>query len=179
MTTVYGLGRLFSLRLSVEPLAIAGSVALLALLSIVAIVVLGFPIGAAVVGALIAVVLHWLSEIVHNLGHAWAARSTGYPMAGIQLGRLAIFGTCLYPPNEPALPARVHIRRALGGPAASLLLSIIAAAILVTLGVSNHAVLWWVALFFFLDNFVVLALGAFLPLGFTDGSTLLYWWGKR
>jgi hypothetical protein len=39
-------------------------------------------------------------------------------------------------------------------------------------------VYWWVALFFFLDNLLVLTLGAFVPLGFTDGSTLLRWWGK-
>ena len=179
MTYVYSLGRLFGLRLSVEPLAIIGSIALLVLLSLVAVVVLAFPIGVAVVAAFVAVIIHWLSEIVHDLGHAWAARSTGYPMTGIQLGRLAIFSTCLYPPNEPSLPARTHIRRALGGPVASMLLSLVAAVVLLILPVSNHDILWWIALFFFLDNFLVFALGAFLPLGFTDGSTLLYWWGKR
>ena len=40
-------------------------------------------------------------------------------------------------------------------------------------------VAWWVAVFFFLDNLLVMTLGAFLPLGFTDGDTLLAWWGKR
>jgi hypothetical protein len=39
--------------------------------------------------------------------------------------------------------------------------------------------LWLLATFFFLDNLLVLTLGSFLPLGFTDGSTLLEWWGKR
>ena len=28
-------------------------------------------------------------------------------------------------------------------------------------------------------NLLVLGLGAFAPLGFTDGSTILTWWGKR
>jgi hypothetical protein len=39
--------------------------------------------------------------------------------------------------------------------------------------------LFYVLAFFFLDNFFVLTLGAFLPLGFTDGSTLLDNLGKR
>ncbi len=34
------------------------------------------------------------------------------------------------------------------------------------------------ALFFFLDNLLVLTLGALLPLGFTDGSTILRWRAK-
>jgi hypothetical protein len=39
--------------------------------------------------------------------------------------------------------------------------------------------LWWLALFFFLENFVVFTLEVFLPLGFNDGSTLLYWLRRR
>jgi hypothetical protein len=36
-----------------------------------------------------------------------------------------------------------------------------------------------VSAFFFLENLFVFTLAAFLPLGFTDGSTLLEWRGKR
>jgi hypothetical protein len=121
-------------------------------------------------------VLHWASDIVHQLGHARAARKAGHPMIGIQLWW--VLSASIYPRDEGSLPASVHIRRALGGPVASLLLTVIAALIALALrplgGVS-----WWVALFFFLDNLLVLTLGAFVPLGFTDGSTLLYWWGKQ
>jgi hypothetical protein len=39
--------------------------------------------------------------------------------------------------------------------------------------------LGWVGTFFFLDNLLIFTLGVFVPLGFTDGSTLLRWWGKR
>ena len=172
------LGDMLGLRLSIETVAFAGSAALLVVLAIVAIVVIGLPLGQALLGALFAVILHWFSEVWHDLGHGWAARRTGHPMTGIQLGRLGIFGTCLYPPDEPSLPARLHIQRALGGPIASLLLALVGAVILVLLA-NASGVLWWIALFFFLDNLLVLALGAFLPLGFTDGSTLLYWWGRR
>ena len=174
----YKLGRVAGLDLSAVPLAIVGSILLLVLLSGIAIAVLHMPVGEAIAGSLIAVVLHWVSDIAHHLGHAWAARRTGYPMTGILLGTWGLLGTSLYPPDEPALPAAIHIRRAWGGPTGSLLFSLVAAvAALILRNVSS--VLWWVGVFFFLDNLTVFALGAFLPLGFTDGSTLLHWRGKR
>ena len=174
----YKLGRLAGLSLSVVPLAVVGSILLLAVLGGVAVGVLHLSAGEAVAASLLAVALHWVSDIAHHLGHAWAARRTGHPMIGIRLGTLALLGTSLYPPDERALPAAIHIRRALGGPVGSLLLALVAAlvALLVRPG---GGVLWWVALFVFLDNLLIFALGAFLPLGFTDGSTLLHWWGQR
>jgi len=39
--------------------------------------------------------------------------------------------------------------------------------------------LWWLALFFFLVNLFGFTLGSLLPLGFTDGSTLLHWWNRQ
>ena len=155
-----------------------GSILLLVLLSGVAIGVLKLPVGAAIGGSLLAVILHWVSDIAHHLGHAWAARRTGYPMIGIRLGTLGLLGTSLYPPDEQTLPAAIHIRRALGGPTASLLFSLFAVVAALVLRPVGGA-LWWVGVFFFLDNLIVFTLGAFLPLGFTDGSTLLQWWGRR
>ncbi len=29
-----------------------------------------------------------------------------------------------------------------------------------------------------IDNLFIFTIGSLLPLGFTDGSTLLHWWGK-
>lgn len=174
----YKLGKVAGLSLSVEPLAIVGSILLLVLLSGVAIGVLNLPVGEAIVGSLLAVILHWISDIAHHLGHAWAARRTGYPMIGIRLGKLGLLGASLYPPDEQALPATIHIRRALGGPIGSLLFSLVAAVAALALRTVGGA-LWWAGVFFFLDNLFVFALGAFMPLGFTDGSTLLQWWGKR
>jgi hypothetical protein len=173
----YKLGQVAGLDLIAMPLAVVGSILLLVLLSGIAIAVLHMPIGEAIVGGLIAVTLHWVSDIAHHLGHAWAARRTGYPMTGIRLGTWGLLGTSLYPPDEPILPAATHIRRAWGGPAGSLLFTLAAAvAALIVRNVSS--MLWWVGVFFFLDNLLVFTLGAFLPLGFTDGSTLLHWWGK-
>jgi hypothetical protein len=37
----------------------------------------------------------------------------------------------------------------------------------------------WVPLTVFLDNFFVFTLGAFIPLGFNDVSTIIYWMRRR
>jgi len=169
-------GRVAGLRLTAESSAIMGSVLLWMLLSGIGILGLGVPRAAAIAGGLVAVLLHWGSDIVHQLGHARAARATGHPMIGIRLW--GMLSASVYPSDEGSLPASVHIRRALGGPPASLMLTVIVAAIALALR-SLGGVYWWVALFLFLDNLLVLTLGALLPLGFTDGSTLLHWWGKQ
>jgi Zn-dependent protease len=174
----YELGTVFGLRLSVIPAFASGTIILWIVLSGVGMGVLQLPLSQAVTGGLVATLLYWVSYIVHHLGHAYAARRIGYPMSGIRLGYAFIFGTSLYPKDEGALPAVIHIRRALGGPIGSLLFSIVTGGIALLLR-SAEPVVWWTALFVFLTNFVVLTLGAFLPLGFTDGSTLLEWWGKR
>jgi hypothetical protein len=165
------------LRLSARPSAFIGALLLWVILSGVGIGALGLSSVAGVLAGLLAVALHYFSDTVHQLGHAWAARRTGHPMIGIQFWW--VLSASLYPPDEPALPAAVHIRRALGGPTASLALTVIAGGIALALALAAAGgVLWYVALFFWLDNLLVLTLGAFLPLGFTDGSTLLRWRGK-
>lgn len=174
----YKLGSVAGLRLSAIPLALVGSFFLLVLLSGIAIDILDFSIGEAVGGSLLAVLLHWASAVAHHLGHAWAAHRTGYPMTGIRFGSLGVLATSLYPPDEPALPAKIHIQRALGGPIGSLLFSVFAFVIALVFRTINET-LGWVGTFFFLDNLLVFTLGVFVPLGFTDGSTLLQWWGKR
>ena len=172
MNTIYKLGSIAGLRLSAQPSTIISSVALWAILSGVAIGLLKLSPGAALLGALVAVALHWLSVLIHQFGHALAARRTEYPMIGIEFWLL--LSCSLYPKEEPALPPDIHIRRALGGPIASLAFALLAGACALALH-GPGGVLWWAALFFFLDNLLVLTLGAILPLGFTDGSTLLYW----
>jgi hypothetical protein len=168
------LGRLTGLRLSAEPSAIVGSILLWAVLSAFALLLLNFSLDAAILGGFAAMLLHWVSVIAHQLGHARAARRTGYAMTGVRL--LGVLSLSIYPDDEPTLPASTHIRRALGGPQGSLLATLLAA--LPPLLLSAGSSPWWVALFFFLDNFFVFTLGSFLPLGFTDGSTLLKW-GRR
>jgi hypothetical protein len=72
----------------------------------------------------------------------------------------------------------VHIRRALGGPIASLILSFFAWALMVATRIDGGP-LWWVAVFFLAENAIVFTLQAFVPLGFNDGSTLWYWLRRR
>lgn len=146
------------------------------LFGVAAAVWLKLPWGVAVGMAGTAVLLHWLGELLHQLGHAWVARRVGYPMRKL-VSWLVLFGSS-YPKDEPPLHATIHIRRALGGPAVSLAITLIAGLLLLILPApgSPGSIL---TAFVFWENLLVFFLGAFLPLGFTDGSTLLTWWPRR
>jgi hypothetical protein len=97
-------------------------------------------------------------------------------MVGVRLWTL--LGASLYPRDEPTLPGAVHIQRALGGPIASFILVLIAL-VLVLIVKPAGGVPLLLAQFFLLENIFVFFLGAFLPLGFTDGSTILRYWGEK
>lgn len=172
---MYELGHLAGLRLTAKPSAIVGSLALWALLSAIGLWVELAPT-AAVLGGLVALALHWLGELVHQFGHAWAARRAGHPMLGIAFWGL--LSTSVYPRDEPELPAGVHIRRALGGPIASLALTLLALPIAWLLWPGGGAPAW-VALFFALENGLIYTAQVLVPLGFNDGGTILHWWGRR
>lgn len=164
------------LGFSALPSAFLSLIGLWIALTLFTAAVLQFPLIEAAFAGLLASLLHYLLETLHQFGHAWAARSTGYPMIGVRYWFL--FAASLYPADEPELPAAVHIRRALGGPIFSLLLTIITG-LIARLLYPAGALLDWLLLFAFLDNLLVFTLGSLLPLGFTDGSTLLYWWSRR
>jgi Zn-dependent protease len=166
------LGRLAGLQVTARPSAIVAAVAMAAGLSALAMFGLRLPAGQAIAAGLLAAALHWASEITHQLGHAWAARRTGYPMTGIRFwGPL---GASVYPADEPELPARIHIRRALGGPLISLGVTLVAAIVAAALfplgGLARY-----LSLFAAIENLAVFCLGSLLPLSFTDGGTLLRW----
>jgi hypothetical protein len=168
-TDAFPIIRLGGLTVTVGTSALVGSLVLWLLLGLVGVFLLSFSLLKALVLGLAAVALHWVAVFLHQAGHATAARSTGYPMTGIRLW--GVLSSSLYPPDEPELPVSVHIRRAMGGPALSLVVTLLALVPLFFLRAGTWA--WWLALFFFLDNLLVFTLGSFLPLGFTDGSTLL------
>ncbi len=171
-------GRLGNLEISAAPSAILGSLLLWLALSGIAIGLLHFTVSEAIITALIAVALHWLSKTIHQLGHARAARQIGYPMVGIRYW--GVLSTSIYPSDEPPLPAEPHIHRASGGPLMSSNVVIVSAIVLLLLRLSHATgAVWWLAIFFLLDNLLVFTLGALLPIGFTDGSTLLYWRNKK
>ena len=133
----------------------------------------------ALVGAFALVLMHWVSETWHNFGHFTSARHTGFPMVGVRLGTaMLVFGTSIYPVDEPPLSAAVHIRRALGGPISNAILGVVGLVAIVALNAS-HSTFTWVAVLFTLENFVVFVIGNFLPFGFNDGSTLLYWMRQK
>jgi hypothetical protein len=172
------LGTSAGLKLTVIPLALIGSIGLY-LITIGLMAAFNIPIASALLGGIFVVVLHWFSEMVHQLGHAWAARRTGYPMTGVRFGYLGVLSTALYPPDEPPLPGKIHIRRALGGPIFSAWLSAMAF-IVILMTLRSAAPVWtFVLWFFFLENFFVMTLQVFIPLGFNDGGTIWHWLRKR
>ena len=171
------LGRLGGLEISAAPSAFLGSLALWVGLSAIGIAWLNLSAGEAIIGALVAATLYWISDTVHQFGHARAAKQTGHPMLGIRYW--GVLSSSVYPADEPTLPAAVHIRRALGGPTTSAVVTILAAALVYAMRFAGvYGIIRWLALFFLLANLFVFTLGPFLPLGFTDGSTLLHWRNK-
>jgi hypothetical protein len=157
-------------------LAVLGSLLLWLLFTLLGIFVFALAPATAVFGGLLATLLHWLSGLLHHLGHARAARRTGYPMREVRL--LHVLAASIYPRDEPELPAEIHIRRALGGPPVNIVLGL--AGLVIVLLLPDGGGLWYLlALFFAQENLLVYGLGAFMPLGFTDGSTLLEWWPRR
>ena len=169
VTNKISLGRLAGMDLSAKPSALAGSLLLWLVLSAVGVMLLKLQLPEAILMGLAGVILHWVAVLLHQLGHGFAARQTGYAMVGISLWW--VLSSSLYPSNEPALPKSVHAQRALGGPIASVLLGVLFALALLFIEAGSPA--WWLALFFCVENLLVFGLGAFLPLSFTDGSTLL------
>ncbi len=163
------------LKLAAERSALWGSALLWLVLSMVAAYLLQMPLGVALPGGLLGVVTHWGAAHIHQSGHAWAARRTGYPMRGVRFRGL--LAASLYPREEGSLPAAIHIRRAIGGPLISASAAILLGALAILLRPVG-GLLWWLTLFASLDNFLVFSIGALLPLGFTDGSTILTWRGQ-
>lgn len=164
------------LQLSAMPSAVAGWLLLWLALALIAVAAIGLTREQAILGGALATVIHILSETAHQVGHAVAAGRTGFPMIGVRYW--GVLSTSVYPAFEPELPGAIHIRRALGGPAMSLGLGPAVMALALLLNPAD-GVIFWLAAFAAVDNVLVLGLGAFLPLGFTDGSTLLRHWRAR
>jgi hypothetical protein len=175
----YRLGQWAGLQWSMTRPAAVGAIGLWLIVVSLRVAVFNIALGSALLGGAIVVLLHTLSEIVHQLGHAWAARRTGYPMSGVRFGVLGLFAASLYPPDEPALPAKIHLRRATGGPLFSAWLSAIAFIVILMTSRSAAPVWQFVLWFFFLDNLFVMTLQVFIPLGFNDGATIWHWLRQR
>jgi len=175
----FELGRLYGLRWTAMPAVFIGFAAIWALLALAGAAALRLPPLDAILGGLLGAILHYASEVWHHLGHAWAARRTGHPMIGARFGYLlGMAALSLYPPDEGELPAGVHLRRAMGGPLANLLVALIALPLALALQPSG-GLAYALALWLFLENLLIYTLQALVPLGFNDGQTLWDWWRKR
>jgi hypothetical protein len=177
----YPLFNFAGLKISAVPSALVGSIVLWLLFTMIAIIATDLSLGGAIIAGFIMMLLHCLFEIIHQLGHAWAARRVGYPMVGIRL-YLAL-GASVYPPTEGDLPAHVHIQRALGGPIISTIVMLLAGILVVILS-SAGEFFRFLAWFAFFVKLLFFSLGAIIPFPLpnlleTDGTTLLRWWPKR
>lgn len=171
------MARLGGVELRVTPTAVLGFALLWLALTVFGLSILERSLSWALLAGLAAAALHFMAALIHHLSHASAARFTGYPMRAVRFGRMLVLATSIYPDSEPDLPARVHIRRALGGPAGSLLFAALAGGVAAVMR-PYGGMAYWLALFAALDSFLVFFVGVLLPLGFTDMSTILRWWGK-
>ena len=171
MNDRFPLGKIGKLDVTAEPSAVGGFLLLWAIFSLLGAKLFRLKPGAAATGGLLAAALHFVAEMWHQLGHARAAEQVGYPMEGVHLW--GVLGTSVYPPDEPELPAEVHVERALGGPKASAVLAV-AAGLFAALVRPFSRPAFMIASIFALENSLIFTIGAFLPLPFmeTDGSTL-------
>lgn len=182
MTHPISLFTLFGVTTRITLLGLLSTLALIPFLAWLAASQMGFPFGEALLAGALATLMLVLSEWLHQMGHARAARATGYPMRGIRY-IFAGLSICEYPPDEPALPDAVHIRRALGGFWINVIIGGLLAPYAFFAWVRGD-VLGWVLAFTAVLNFFVLGLGALLPIDipsvFTlDGGTLWRYWRKR
>jgi len=163
--------RIFGLHITADRTALPCTLLLWMGLSLAAGLLFRLSLVDALIAGFAATLVHWFSALWHDAGHIIAARMTGHPMQGLRLW--TVFAINQYPADEGDLPAKVHVRRALGGPLASLILTFIFAALLFV--VLQATALWWLVLFGFLLNALVMTSQIIVPLGFNDGATLRMW----
>ena len=172
-------GKLFGLETTVAPAALAwhGGLALVA--AGLAAWPLGLSAPAALAAGLLSAVVFFVSEWLHQAGHALAAWRVGHPMRGIHY--FSLFSGSVYPAEEPALPRRVHVLRSLGGFCVNVLLGSVLAVWALSAWPQGGLGAWLLA-FGAVANLFVLGLGALLPIsvpggdGLTDGGALLKHW---
>ncbi len=168
--------KVLGLNIEVTPSSLAGSLLLVVIFTGLALASLQLSLIGALLWGVVAMLLYWISETLHQYGHFMAGRRVGYAMTGVRMW--GVFGASVYPADEPTLPAATHIRRALGGAPVSIVIGIVVAVLALLLRDSLSAPVWGLLVLVAFLNFVYFGLGAFLPLGFTDGSTLLHYWNK-
>lgn len=153
-----------------------GTLALIVVFTLAAVLFTDLTPLDSLIAGLLAMLLHWFAEIVHQYGHKLAADLVGHPSSGLRLW--GILSTILYP-NRGPLPPKIHIRRALGGPIMSLLtgaLLLLPAMWLWPMGGMARFLIG----FLLFESIIVFGLGALLPVRTKwltiDGGTIWQQW---
>ncbi len=174
----FTLGALFSLKTTTSFWGIIWFLILIPWLGWSAARVVSLSFWDAALAGILSTLAMYVGEWAHQLGHARAARRAGYPMIGIHW--VWWLSSSIYPKDEPPLPPRTHIQRALGGFWVNVLIGLLLAPLAFYLWPGGG--LWaWVFAFSATFNFFVLGLGALLPIDipgvFTiDGGTIWRYW---
>jgi hypothetical protein len=172
------LGTFFGLKTTISFGGIVWFLGLISLCAWGSAAALALSPGAALVAGILSSAVMLVSDFAHQCGHALAARRAGYPMTGVHFQSL--FSASQYPPDEPPLPPRIHIQRALGGFWVNVLIGLILTPAAYYFWPGGGVTAWVVA-FTALINFFVIGLGALLPIDipgvFTiDGGTIWRYW---
>jgi len=102
---------LFGITTTISPLGIASFLVAVPLLAWLAARMLSLALGEALLAGALSALSMFIFEWLHQMGHARAARRVGYPMIGLHVH--SIFGASIYPADEPTLPRRTNVQRAL------------------------------------------------------------------
>ena len=165
------------MRVEVKRGIIIPAVVIALALGLIAYRLINLSLVESIIGAIVGVLLYYLSSIVHHYGHHIAAKRTGHPMSHVNMW--GIIGTSAYPDDEGELPPQVHVRRAIGGPIMSIIVSIVSFLVVMALNSIAGSLVWWLLVWWTISNFFIYTLGALTPLGFTDASTLLHYGRQR
>lgn len=94
----YSLGQIAGLKLSAGASTMPAFILLWVVLAVLAYWLIRLPLAMSILAGGICTLLHYLSGTWHQLGHAWAARRSGYPMNGIYFW--GVLSTSLYPAGD-------------------------------------------------------------------------------
>jgi hypothetical protein len=108
-------------------------------------------------------VYHQIAQFIHQLGHALAARATGYPMTGMRYEW--VFTYSEYPQDEPPLPEKIHIQRSLGGVGGVTLMLVIIVWLWLQAGGMANGLTGWLLNFLLFDSLLLFIASAVLSDG--------------
>jgi hypothetical protein len=174
LLTTRDLGYLGPIRVSMERSAYLGLGMVALGMFVAALIWLDGTGSDRLMGALLATLGYYLSVMVHHAGHYLAGLYAGYPMARLHF--YWVLARDIYPPNEPKLAANIHLRRALGGPSASVLAAL---ACLVLVAITPGGILRFFFLSGFWINLLIFTLGALIPAFGLDGDVIRRYWPQR